>query len=114
MKIKKDIHGLYVRAQGWIGRPPVDGSIFQEGDDVRCTHPAGSFIYVRWGKQADYVCEGWTTDTTYWWHYIEGRGKYAKSLREFDRRAGLEATWNRRTERMLQDVRAAGLSESDY
>lgn len=40
-KIKKDFHGLYVHAGGWLARP-FYGTCFKEGDEVKSHHFGGS------------------------------------------------------------------------
>lgn len=87
MKIKKDKHGIYARVDGYVCRPfPYDKSIFQEGEELRGSHPAGPTAYIRRGKrgQDDYIEEIWETKCCHWWHPIEGRGKSSAELRGWD------------------------------
>ena len=89
MKIKKDKHGIYVTVDGCICRPTsYDKTVFVEDEKVRGSHPAGPTAYIRRGTKGcgDYVEEMWDVKCETWWHSIEGRGKCAKELREWDRK----------------------------
>ena len=114
-KVKKDIYGTYVRVGGWIGRPPTN-SVFKEGDEIRGTHPTGSFVYVRSGKKGtpEYIFEMWNVEDVYEWHYIEGRGHYSIKLRNWNKREGSEDLWNRRMAKLFYDAEKAGLSLEPY
>lgn len=74
-RIKKDKQGLYAQIGGWICRPVaniysvrgknepelIPSTRFNEGDEVRGSHPAGHLAYLRTGKRGtpDYYMEAW-------------------------------------------------------
>jgi hypothetical protein len=87
-KVKRDKKGLYVRCDGWIGRAP-GRTKFKEGDVVKASHPAGPNVWVKPVDDKDRSwdnpkLESWWTEDLYWWHGIEGRGPFARKLREYD------------------------------
>lgn len=92
MKIKKDEHGLYVQIDGWICRPNSnERTVFKEGDNVRGSHLAGIFGYVRRGRKGnnDYICEVWGVKIVYWWHPSYDGKSFAMKMRQYDLDKGL-------------------------
>lgn len=65
-KIKKDGNGLYLKCDGWIGRPSKDNNFetgLKEGQQVWATHPAGSTIFIRSKPRGE--PEGWDVGRCY-------------------------------------------------